>query len=95
MLFSFIFNFRLRLVVSFSALCYSSFFISFIFYVLFYKLNFILIVESKVGGWVTGLRSPEDVELEIEEVENISGDPSIGPGTPSTPSAMTKSQTKT
>ena len=59
------------------------------------KVYSILLVESKVGGWVTGLRSPEDVELEIEEVENISGDPSIGPGTPSTPSAMTKSQTKT
>ena len=55
----------------------------------------LLFSESKVGGWVTGLRSPEDVELEVEEAEDISGDPSIGPGTPSTPSAMNKSQTKT
>jgi len=48
--------------------------------------------ESKVGGWVSGLRSPEDVELEVEDAEDISGDPSIGPGTPRTPSAMTKSK---
>ena len=96
MLFSFIFNFRLGLVVSFSALRSNLLFsyrLSSTFF--FIKVYSILIVESKVGGWVTGLRSPEDVELEIEEVENISGDPSIGPGTPSTPSAMTKSQTKT
>ena len=38
---------------------------------------------------------PDDGELEIEEVEDISRDPSIGPGTPTTPSAMTKSQAKT
>ena len=47
-----------------------------------------------MGGWVTGLRSPVDVELEVEEAEDISGDPSIGPVTPSTPSAMDKSQTR-
>ena len=52
-------------------------------------------IESKVGGWVSGLRGPDDGELEIEEVEDISRDPSIGPGTPTTPSAMTKSQAKT
>ena len=56
---------------------------------------YIYIVESKVGGWVSGLRSPEDVELEVEEAEDISRDLHLGPGTPSTPSGMTKSQKKT
>ena len=63
-------------------------------FVVFYKIIFyIFFVESKVGGWVSGLRSPEDVELEVEEAEDISRGPHRG--TPSTPSAMTKSQTKT
>ena len=57
--------------------------------------SFFTHIESKVGGWVSGLRGPDDGELEIEEVEDISRDPSIGPGTPTTPSAMTKSQAKT
>ena len=91
----FTFHFHLRLVIPFSALCSILFFIFLSSTFFLQKVYSILLVESKVGGWVTGLRSPEDVELEIEEVENISGDPSIGPGTPSTPSAMTKSQTKT
>ena len=65
-------------------------------FVVFYKIIFyIFFVESKVGGWVSGLRSPEDVELEVEEAEDISRDPHISRGTPSTPSAMTTSQTKT
>ena len=28
-------------------------------------------IESKVGGWVSGLRGSDDGELEIEEVEDI------------------------
>jgi len=38
------------------------------------------------------------VDLEVEEAEDLTGDPSFGPGTPTSPSASTKgikSQTKT
>ena len=56
---------------------------------------FCVYAGAKVGGWVHGLRSPEEVDLEIEEAEDVSQDQNFGPGSPITPSEMTKSQTKT
>jgi hypothetical protein len=65
------------------------------FHTTFIHYKHISFVESKVGGWVSGLRSPEDVELEVEEAEDISRNRRISSRTPSTPSSMTNSQTQT
>jgi hypothetical protein len=49
----------------------------------------LLVAAGKVGGWMDGL-TPESAtggDLEIEEAEDVSKDPSIGPATPMTPSA--------
>ena len=53
-------------------------------------------LESRVGGWVDGLRSPEDMELAVEEAEDVSQNPNFEPSTPTAiPSALSRSQTKT
>ena len=45
-----------------------------------------LFLLGNVGGWMEGV-SPEAeiVDLEVEEAEDISQDPNVGPATPSTP----------
>ena len=65
---------------------------------------FILKIEKKketkilflanVGGWIKSNQDSEVVDLELDEAEDISQDKSIGPESPSTPLAPSKSQTK-
>ena len=55
-----------------------------------------LYVAAAVGGWInTSNQESEVVDLELDEAEDISQDKSIGPESPSTPLAPSKSQTKT
>ena len=55
-----------------------------------------LYVAAAVGGWIsTSNQESEVVDLELDETEDISQDKSIGPESPSTPLAPSKSQTKT
>lgn len=46
-------------------------------------------VAGKVGGWVEGVTPDTEsvTDLEIEEAEDVSKDPSIGPATPMQPPA--------
>ncbi|XP_059079883.1 JNK-interacting protein 3-like isoform X4 [Tigriopus californicus] len=58
-------------------------------------------ISGKLGGWMEGISPDGQVtDLEVEEAEDVSKDPSIGPATPLTPMqtsgmSQTKSETRT
>jgi hypothetical protein len=60
------------------------------------KLSQWLYYSFYVGGWMDGSHSDTRmVDLEVEEAEDVSGDPSIGLDSPTLLRASSKSQTKT
>ena len=60
------------------------------------KISFPKVLLFTQGAWMDGSHGDTRmVDLEVEEAEDVTGDPSIGPDSPTLLRAMSKSQTTT